>query len=436
MLGYLVFALLIILVICLIYYVWIQNNDKKLRRDAAEHINLSAGTYDDAAENALAALNGITNPRPADLIQRAEIMRYNVLDGDLRTRTLRRRTALGNIVRDYNNALMTLPAQMEFADMLLPTIVNFGADVRHINLADDYELAQLIGIFGDNLNTTAPAINGDIIRKRKTKATTNAQNHAQAVDNYLADATKYTSHKQSAHDNKVNSDLRAVLKMLRDNSRDVNPVISIAEARRYIDSTYIHAGDDSGDSDNQRTKATDALKGLDRAAKHEYITTYGDHEDRIFAYVWDRCSHPRNAENSDLMREAVINSLADGMENGTQVCINGRCSRILTSLSTLDFDREISAGALTFEAYRNMMFKEAGDIFDREVESAAASDDENMRAVAGYISGNGDVDRKYIDQFVNTVKEEIDTNLEQYKDKFTSEELHGIKTECYVAVEI
>jgi hypothetical protein len=197
----------------------------------------------------------------------------------------------------------------------------------------------------------------------------------------------------------VNADLRDILRRLKDTAPfDFDPARSIAEARDFIVDTYQH-------DNNNHNKIVDAIAGLDKAAECNLISTFNETEDRIFAYVWERCSYPKNASNRLLMREAVINSLADGTENGSQVCINGRCARMLNSLVTLDYDSAVAGSALTMEAIRNQIFQEMKTIVNNAIIDAKNSSDELMRVVGeSYETGEGNPDPIVEDVFKNGMK--------------------------------
>ena len=163
--------------------------------------------------------------------------------------------------------------------------------------------------------------------------------------------------------------------------------------------------------------------------------TFGESEDRLFAYTWERCKHPRNKDNSDLMRESICNSMADSIEGGNQVCPNGRAARVLNSLALLDYDSALT-GVMTFEAYRNKIFQETREIFDREIENAAKSNDIGLKAVAESFD-NPDIQPtiQSLQLFKDNIKNEIDLNLAGYKYKFSSSEIETLRSECMVAVD-
>jgi len=132
------------------------------------------------------------------------------------------------------------------------------------------------------------------------------------------------------------------------------------------------------------------------------------------------------------MREAIVNALADSIEGGNQVCINGRCARVLNSLVTLDYDENVGA-AMTFEAYKNQIFQETKEIINQELDRALASTNDKLRAVGeAYEGSDVEVDSTVEEQFKQEIKQEIDRNMEKYEDKLTPAEIDNLKQECYV----
>jgi hypothetical protein len=271
------------------------------------------------------------------------------------------------------------------------------------------------------LVTTGAEVNQDTIDRRLERAADNAASKEGVIDNYFDDAIKYTSDPQNVHDSKVNNDLRGVLARIK---CDVSPAKSIQAAQKYIAEN--HTGD----------KAERAMRTLELIATGSWIGTYSDSEDRIFSYVWDRSEHQSNADNSDLMRDAVVDALADSVENNSLVCINGRTSRLLNSLTLLDFNPVVAGGALTFEAYKNQIFDETKTIIKQEAENAKFADNEALRNVGLSFSGEDvEVDPTTEREWINSVKSEIDRNLSNYASKLTIGEIEKIKGECYAAVD-
>ena len=132
------------------------------------------------------------------------------------------------------------------------------------------------------------------------------------------------------------------------------------------------------------------------------------------------------------MKEAVANSLADANEGGHLVCINGRCSRVLSSLSLLDYDPTVGT-ALSFPAYLAQIMQETKEIFDIALKNAKASDDPLMQSVArSYEDINVVADDVRENEFKAGIKDSIDAMLETYETKFQPRELNQLREECYI----
>jgi hypothetical protein len=439
MFNYIALAVVIIILIIVIYRVFIGNSDKSKRGRAETFYQNSSGTFDENARRALVELTQIDNPQPQDRFRRANIIEYNILEGNTQQRANEgengRRTrinAIGNITRDYVDTLRGLRGHVRD---IHDTDFNPGFMINRIENFGDramWETDDDLLILFQGLNTTlaneAPAVRREIIEDRKERAINNAENMEEAIDNYFEDAVKYTSDAQNVHDSKVNEDLRRTLRKLRSSTGRVNASSSINQARDYIRNVY------ALDPANIH-KVTNALAVLNTIEKGERITTFDDNEDNIFAYTWERCNHPNNADNEENLKEAVINALADSIERGTQVCINGRTSRVLNSLASLDFDEEVG-NAMTYEAYKNQIFTESQEIIKQEIRRAKESDMALLRAVGeSYEGRNVNVDPDVEEKFKEEVKMELSRNVERYADRLTDKEINQLKEECYAAID-
>jgi hypothetical protein len=427
MFGYILFAVIVILIISLIYWVLLSDSDPAKRARVEVLLRESAGGFDEPAQKALDTLESIKNPRPRDRFRRGQIIRYNLLEGRLR----RNRAARHNIVRDFTNTLNDIgddvrraPAD-EYQDVgrafMLHNIEEFGHDLLY-NLTDEELNNQLYLGFFEAVHQHGPAVRKDIIEQRVTEAKHTASNRAEAIEHAFDSASVYTSDAQNVHDSSVNSDLRETLRKLKNTSppiTDTSKYISAAEK-------YINEHDDISD-----TKARAALRTLDMIKRGEQIGTFGDSEDRIFSYTWERSNHPRNAEKAALMRDAVVDALANSFEGGSQVCINGRAGRVLGSLATLDFDPSLGE-VMTFEAYRNQIFQETKDIVNSAIENAKNSPDADMRAVGAAYEEGGDPVGEGAKTFTESLKTSIDNNIDTYSGKISDADRGNIKQECYV----
>ncbi len=421
MFQYLILAILVVLILGLIYYTWFRSNDLTRRKKYEQCINDSAGTFDDNAKKALKELTKITQPTNEDFFRRGHIIRYNILGGNVDRTNRTQRNAFGEVLRDYTNALNGLRLENNEID---PAFMIYQFEDLHNNLGDwgaDPMVADFENAFG---RTTATR--KEIIETRKQKVLEKADTRAEAVDMYFDDATKYTEDRQNVHDNKVNKDLASIINKLKSTAKTIDPNESIEEANLYIADIY---------SENYPRNANNASVILKKIAEGNLISTFNESEDRLFAYTWERCKHPRNKKNADLMRESIANSLAESIENGNQVCTNGRVARVLNSLALLDYDTSMT-GVMTFEAYRNKIFQETKEIFDREIENAAGSKNIGMVAVAqSFDDPSITPTTQSLQTFKDNIKNEIDLNLDNYKDKFSEPEIETLRSECMVAVD-
>lgn len=432
-------AVCIVIVIILIILLYkFSHSDRIKRKKSEKSLSLSAGVFDSAAKTALTELVKVTSPTAGDYFRRGNIIQHNILENNFNTND---HDAIKNVFKDYTDTLTTLRGHVfEFENIegndrdlnpafIINQIDNFGRaipDFDHLR-ADD-ELVRAVMNFNDVTINTLPEVKKEVIRDRIQKAAENSTCRQEIINKYLNNSTVYTNDNQNVHDPKVNSDLKTTLKKLKSTylkSNINNSQKSFDEAQDYITHTYATLHDVK--------KVDDALNILKKMKTGDLISTFNETEDQIFSYVWERSNLAKNAENANLMREAIVNSLADGIHNESQVCINGRCSRVLNSLALLDYDKDVSAGALTFEAYKNQIFQETKEIVNQEIDRAKNSTNADLRKVGlayetGDESGLPDVEK----QFKSEVKTAIDNNISQYKDKFTNDELSDIKEQNYI----
>ncbi len=420
MFGYIALVSVIIAVIYIIY--WFSNSDNRRRSEAAASKLASSGVFDTAARASLTALNAIANPNAADRFARGELIYHNAIGGreGLRNAPHGMVTAAA---RDFAEAARGIIGEGLDAgnfhrdDAMLRVIADFGGAVMDDEWAIRAGLAQNFDVFRN-----APAA-----RRVETaaviaeKATAETNTRAEAISSALKAATAWQDDRQNVHDSAVNSDLNATLRKIRGGS-------AVGDSARVLDeiAEYLAAADLSPE------RRAAAARGLQTARTGSHISTFNDTEDRILTAVWARCDHPRNRAAKSDLRDAVIAALADGTENGNQVCINGRCGRIISALTAIDFDPEVSDSPMTFEAYRNQIFQETREIVDSVIDNAAESPDEDLRAVAASYDGGDEASDAANAKFIAVLKGEIDVLIDGYTDKIGENELNGIRSECYV----
>ena len=388
-------AIIIVIIITLIaYIVYRLSRDHRTTIEAG--IQGSAGVLDRAARAALNEIRDRPHLDPPDRFFRAYIIDNNVNE--------HRGPPEPQVVEDYEAVMHAIVYQGG---------LDFGM------FADDFIVQHIMNrVPFTPLTATAQA---QSVENRLAAATQEAETKAEFAEAYLDRSMTHTSDPQNVHDSAVNAKLQVTLERLR-----VDPAgkkKSIAEAREFI-----------GRYD--ATKAGNAMRTLDKIENGAYIDTFRDHEDNIFHYVWNRTNDLRNEKNASLMREAVVDALNDSVEKDSLVCIGGRCSRILSSLVTLDFDPSIGA-AMTYESYKNQIFSETNQIINEAIDSASKSDRENMRNVARSFReplGGVEVEPDVEAEFVRGVKQSIDDNMSKYIGSLKPDEISKLRDECYAAI--
>jgi hypothetical protein len=315
------------------------------------------------------------------------------------------------IVQDYQNTLNGAGEGLGDADInfMVHNIVEFNERLQVVDPNPE---------FGAQVATLAPEIQKQSFQKRFADAVDGSETKAEVLDKFFDSSINYTSDPQNVHDGKVNADLRATLERLR----------CVVDPRREI-SDLVDYARECGLSKN---KIAIINSVLERVREGNYISTFADHEDKILSYVWKRCSHPENAGREVLMKDAVLTALLDCVENGNIVCINGRTGRLLNCFVTLDFDEEVSRGAMTFEAYRNQIFQETKTILDDCILRAVNSGDPDMRAVGESYDSGAEAPEEAEQKFLARAKQLVDDNIDMYAGKLSVAELQNVRSECHV----
>ena len=101
-------------------------------------------------------------------------------------------------------------------------------------------------------------------------------------------------------------------------------------------------------------------------------------------YVWNRTNHPNNASKKNQMRQAIFDNLLDSWElNAISkvreiVCVTGRATRIISSLTLLDFDEQ-NWEVKKFEEFKNEIFIRVKNIIQEEAIKATHDPNEDIQ---------------------------------------------------------
>lgn len=164
-----------------------------------------------------------------------------------------------------------------------------------------------------------------------------------------------------------------------------------------------------------------ALKIVNIAAKGNTLSQLSNaREDDVLLNVWKRVNSPENDDNKDSLQESLMDSLANSMDTNwageyKEVCIGGRCARILGSLTLLDKEPAIAAPMKTGEILRNEVFSKSWRIVQDELSDQSQ---EIQDAYNGKTLNPSDDIQTQVDEFENNTKNKIEEIIK--KDYSTS----------------
>jgi hypothetical protein len=399
-----IWLILLVIVLLLILYMRKPTDTRGRIKILLEE---SSGVFDEPAKEALAMIDNLAERRAEDHFSHARILHHNILEGEPRRNTgLARQAAIS-----YANTVINMTGE-ENTNYMLGRIEDYQLGMQELQ---DNDIAM--AILNDAMVTRGPTLRHKNAKIRREKALESANTRTDAIVNYLEESKTYTVDPQNVHDSVVNGDLRYTLGRIKSN---VNTNVSLEEIRAYIDKNY------------PESKAAKAHKVIDKMAQGGSVYAYGETEDNVLAYTWNRCKDERNKNNSKDMFNAVVDSLVDSVENNNIVCANGRCARVLGSLVTLDYDPTVGKTA-TLEAYRNQIFQETKDLITTELTAAKQSTDDSLKQIAMAYDGEIEYENTQAESTLKSlIQTAIDNNIESYKDTIAPGELQKIKEDCYV----
>lgn len=225
---------------------------------------------------------------------------------------------------------------------------------------------------------------------------------------------------QNVHDSYVNADLRKIMDRIRINI--------VPPSELDIDLTIGQIFEKT----SQYPNSQDINEVLLMAMRGNTIMSLDMREDHVLYYIWSRC---RNTNNSNDLENALITAIGECKENGSMICINGRCAKYINSLATLDSDPIISAGSLTYDAYRKQIYDEVRKIIADQIELFRKSDDKDIaEAAESYVDLTIKAQEHAEDKLKSHIFEHIERCVMSYSTKFPKEELQKILTDCKSAI--
>lgn len=217
---------------------------------------------------------------------------------------------------------------------------------------------------------------------------------------------------QNVHDSEINREMRNMLtRIVEKNSNDVITLGRANINNPNVSDIYNAILSHKFPSAAHKNRAIDVFNEM---SQHNEVTALGSYEDEILLSVWQRVHSPENDGKRQALKDSFMDALADGFDINQQgqykkVCVNGRCSRLLSSLTILDEDKDISKPLKTKEIMRNEVLSKSYKILQ---DSLAQASPDVAAAYRGETdtAGNAELENKVKD-FTIQVKNSIETTM-------------------------
>lgn len=242
---------------------------------------------------------------------------------------------------------------------------------------------------------------------------------------------------QNVHETQVNKDMSRIYRNIMHKNQfedtlfdyeqtGVNPA-TLKEIRQYAKSYQF--------PDKKKRKR--ALQTIDKMAEGNWISTLNARENEVLVNVWKRIASPENEKHRDGLHSALMDSLADCVEEGYngqdyQVCASGRTGRVLGSLTLLDADEKISEPIKTTEVLRNEVFAKSYQIIQNALKE---TDTETARAYNGALESPAPDVEQRVTEFENDLRNRIANTLRSdYNDKVDDKVLGNLIADAQAGV--
>lgn len=438
-----ILVFIILATVGIIYYFYIYNSDESRRERYRELYNLSNGGYDINAENALGLVSEVEHPAAEDTFTAGNIIGFNVLQGRLGGRLENLEVAeqtVGHLHDTIGNILAGNIAGLIAREFMVDHVEAFAENnLRDLMLEADIDFWRPVVVgLGATLNEI-PAARDKIMREKREQAAQTATNRVEYAEKLLEVSKTHTSDSQNVHDSSVVKDLNGTLDKIRDSALPGSKFDTIREIEEYLSARDSSKGRYFDTEENSAKLTSDKIRNarlaLAEIKKDAYLSAYDATECEILKYVWDRSKIPENETNSENMKRALIDELANCVsEHGSLVCTGGRASRVLGSLVLQDADSTLGAAA-TLEQYKNEIFDECRKMIQREVENAQAGRTEHANAAASYSDPKIVVSEEEENNFKKHLKAQTDEILLKYKAKLSEQQYITMRNDCYAAID-
>lgn len=349
--------------------------EKALRKEEAHEKNEKAGRISkkgtrDAATNAFII---------------ASLYRYNVMPNakDKDRLKAQQNAALFFVkaINRVNNNPMAFvdpnkpvdPTQPKASDTAIPP--EFIID-RAEDFYDDYLLQmQTLGLNVDDLPVPNFDQIRDTVRQTRVKSARPALRPGVKKDvlKTYFEPRVVTSDPQNIHDSNVQNDVRNIFSRILQKNMDDELSIGAQNYRKFTMADIHDAIKSHNFKDNALKDRAMTLYGF--MSQPNEVMNLDSTENEVLLAVWQRIHSPENEPKRQALKDAFMDALANGFDVNNEgvfkeVCVNGRCNRLLNSLTLLDEDPNISKPIKTTEILRNEVFSKSFKIIQNELDRA------------------------------------------------------------------
>lgn len=237
---------------------------------------------------------------------------------------------------------------------------------------------------------------------------------------------KITNDPQNVHDSQVGNDIKNVYDRIRQKNSLEEGFPTLEEIKSAILKHKFTSAD----------KQDRALRAFEKLSQKNLNTKLNTTEDQILLNVWKRINSPENAAHRVGLRDVLFDSMADSIELNRygeymEVCLVGRCNRILQSLTLLDKDPEIATPIKTTEILRNEILSKSYVIIQNELKKAPL-DVSNAYNGITYIGPHQAALTE--NQNVNNDQQNLNAKIKEFENK-TKLEIERLIRQEYIGVD-
>lgn len=321
-------------------------------------------------------------------------------------------------------ATLEARAPNEHLANVVPTLAQLRNDVRN---------ARVVAAGNAAAAGTAPRRLPPGARRRRNKATEPITEREQMRDNYFAEHD-IRNDPQNVHESQVNKDMARIYQNIISRNRVENELMAPAisgtqregDAQKNISAVRDYAKTFKFENPKGKDRA---LKTIEVMSRGNWISSLNARESEVLSNVWQRTGSAENEQNRASLRGALMNSLADCIEDGYngneyQVCISGRVGRVLGSMTLLDADENISEPIKTAEILRNEVFSKSYKIIQ---DALKETDEETARGYNGALESPAPEVETKVRVFEDQLRTRIENTLRaDYGDKVEQKVLENL----------